>query len=169
MSASQSCPQCGGDVAGNARIFCSKACVRERNRVRAKQYAPAMPRLEVMCAQCGKTFLAKQSRIAQGAGRFCSRACADASRRVIRTTICKYCGCSMTPTRSDTKFCSVSCASLFRHRVSAHFQTGSEEEQRRRACEKMIAAGAPLTTCPYGSGAIKMPDGGRYPDNHLGF
>lgn len=62
------CRQCGNSFDVSPchadKVYCSLACCRA-----------AVAPVERSCERCGKSFLVKQSRIAVGKGRFCSREC----------------------------------------------------------------------------------------------
>ena len=130
---------------------------------------PQCGKVETTCAHCGKTFVTRLSRLKEGKGLFCSRACHDESRRKNRVASCVYCGASMKPARATTRFCSKRCVALYRHRDMHLSQLEAEERERRKKYAAMVSAGAPLTTCPFASGAITMPDGGRVPDAGWGW
>lgn len=76
-------------------------------------------RVELVCKQCGKPFLARPSALVSKYGYpklYCSRACLFASRRGEGYTfICPQCGKSFFDQKqNDRRFCSHSCGSKFR-------------------------------------------------------
>ena len=70
------------------------------------------------CEACGTATYVSQSRLERGKGRYCSRACHDASRRLPRSENCAYCGTPMLPRRRETRYCSRRCAALALHNDS---------------------------------------------------
>lgn len=77
-------------------------------------------RVELVCKQCGKPFLARPSALVSKYGYpklYCSRACLFASRRGEgRTVACEQCGKTFHERKPSARrrFCSQSCGSLFR-------------------------------------------------------
>lgn len=90
------CKACGkpftveANIARKGRQYCSRSCY-ETTLVGAGN--PAWTDTpDQVCLHCGKTFHIKPSRIANGYGRYCSKACAFAGRSSKVTFTCDTCG-----------------------------------------------------------------------------
>ena len=74
-----------------------------------------VPRIERICETCGAKFLALESCIRQGSGRYCSRVCSGLGRRRDVQRKCLRCGASFTVknwivTKDGGKYCTFECS-----------------------------------------------------------
>lgn len=105
--------------------FCSIECAKVTNERRAygemrrnlevARIAQRMIRAEkepaVECQHCHRPFqrMAITHALARGAGKFCSKACHDASMRIYADRDCVVCGDTFRPSREMQQCCSVQC------------------------------------------------------------
>lgn len=90
--------------------------------------------VEVKCSHCGKTFQTYPSRIKMGQGKFCSKKCADASRRTQVERKCPICGKKFLIKPSKLKkgwgkYCSPACSYKAQKGVSK-----KHEGSKKRTC-----------------------------------
>lgn len=75
MQAQRTCPHCGATFTADSnyreRKYCSKECGYAAKTARSHT--------ERICGNCGVRFMAKNHEIRRGSGKYCSRACRDAS------------------------------------------------------------------------------------------
>lgn len=80
---------------------------------------------------------------------------------------CPNCGAQFQPWGSQ-RFCSKRCAKAYGYR---QFKASGRYDAMKRQKREQSARiqGFNFSVCPYLSGAIKMPDGGRMPDAAWGY
>lgn len=84
------CPECGTEFLGEkGRVYCSRLCANRVN-ARALQARHHAKRTYRTCEGCGKSFYETSSRVAEGRGRFCSRACRKTVKGA-KPHVCPYC------------------------------------------------------------------------------
>src|SRR5581483_1444965 len=74
---------------------------------------PSYRTISRTCERCGATFMKTPSAIANGRGRFCSRACQNAAQARHVTMACETCGAGVERKRSAIRgraFCSDACS-----------------------------------------------------------
>ena len=82
--------------------------------------------------------------------------------------VCLECGKPFSPQSRTQLYCSRLCARTRRYRM---FKAGGRYEDMKREKRERSARlrTYQLSACPYASGALKMPDGGRVPDTAWGY
>lgn len=119
----------------------------------------------MLCKHCGRQFTVSPSKVAQGRGQYCCKACADAAKTKPRRAICGWCGGPMPAGgRPERRFCGHGCGTAHAADVLA---------QRARLNSDRQAEGTPWFADPWASGGIS-PDPYtdepiRTPDPVLGF
>lgn len=118
------CIYCGTEFESKRgrALYCSRSCAGKNVPQESRDGAATKLRTKVerVCEGCGTAFTCKPSQIAQGKGRYCSRACAPSQRRNRRSVVVKRAG-SICPTYGlefrqkeqrarKQKYCSRSCS-----------------------------------------------------------
>lgn len=104
------CENCGKEhYAAKGGRYCSKACSGQAHS----------NRLEKICERCGKSIWLKPSEVANGQGRYCSRAC-----RRVADRICEECGKTFHASqyridRDGARWCSRQCCDIGRKETVA--------------------------------------------------
>ena len=84
------------------------------------------------------------------------------------SAFCLECGKPFSFRCKTQLCCSPSCAKARRYKMFK--ESGRYEEMKREKRDRAAKLRThQLSACPYASGAIKMPDGGRVPSAELGF
>lgn len=126
MAVACTCQQCGTGFTvcpsviknGNGK-YCSVACYGlSKSKNNRGENSPHWRGGQVACTceQCGKIFAVRPSKIRNGSGKYCSRACYDLSSKRVTCT-CEQCGKAFTvkPSgikRGGGKYCSRACQGL---------------------------------------------------------
>lgn len=84
----------------------------------------------VHCQQCGKEFKVKQSRLDQGKGKYCSRACTNEAKQTRETKYCLQCG-KPFKARIGQVYCSKQCGADYRKQNQ--IENKEEIDEKRRA------------------------------------
>ena len=79
---------------------------------------------------------------------------------------CPECGCRFQPTNGNQLYCSKQCVKAHQYR---QFKASPKYEEFKRRKRDGAVKDYKFSGCPYSSGAIRMPDGGRMPDAVIGF
>lgn len=98
----------GSQPGPDGQRHCSRECVRRIWR------RPKGKRVDLACAQCGKSFNVTATRARIGA-KFCSASCMKAARP-LRPHTCQWCGASFNSIHGAPQFCSRRCQGLSRRR-----------------------------------------------------
>jgi hypothetical protein len=83
------------------------------------------------CAQCGGTFLAKPSKLAEGRGRFCGRRCYELSKRRSETRPCAVCNRSVSRLPSRFAYAAAVCSSSCRDELQRRSRQGPDNPRWR--------------------------------------
>lgn len=150
---------------------------------------------KVICKECGAEFHVRPARIASGRGKFCSRECASAARKVEGDTRqCAWCGREFVTKSGTQKYCSRSCSAVAVHAATQMRPAGGGrkcaccgrlfmpreagarfcgEECRERSMRDGALSAYSLFEDPWETGAIPPDRYGkdmyRMPDIGLGF
>ncbi len=88
----------------------------------------------VTCKTCGAQFHTRPGRITAGRGKYCSRECASAARRIAHDMECAWCGKTISRKHPRQKFCSRACAASAAHAA----QFGKPRERKCAGCGTMF-------------------------------
>lgn len=94
-------------------------------------------KIERICKECNKLFMAPKKEVNRGNGNFCSLSCATKHRNKLnamqpRTVICMYCGTPFETAATIAKYCSDSCKTA---NANKHRNSTREHHLKRLPCE----------------------------------
>jgi len=113
------------------RVFCSRVCQGKARQDRADRICQN--------PECGKSFVAKPSRVEAGGALYCSRACLEAVQNVTRR--CPVCGKDFTKMASNKGvYCSLKCMGFDKRSIGGPKDTSYRGpnwvQQRQKALER---------------------------------